>query len=93
MKQTITPRARKTKNGFSIYLDKYVNGKRTYETIFKNVTRKDKNQKLVEAEKIIKQILNNYNSCTLFEFLDEYKNNYIQKDIRVINAVEDFPFW
>lgn len=87
MKQTITPRARKTKNGYSIYLDKYVNGKRSYETIFKNVTKKDKNQKLVEAEKIIKQILKNYNSYTLFEFLDEYKNNYIQKDIRVINAV------
>lgn len=83
----VTPRARKTKKGFSIYLDKYVNGKRTYETIFKNVSAKEKNRKLVEAEEIIDMILKNYKSYSLFKLLDEYSSNYIQKDSRVINAV------
>lgn len=83
----ITPRAKKTKKGFSIYLDKYVNGKRTYETIFKNVPAKEKNRKLVEAEEIINKILENYNSYSLFELLEEYSNNYIKKDVNVIIAV------
>ena len=87
MKQKITPRARKTKNGFSIYLDKYVNGKRTYETIFKNVKANEKNRKLVEAENAINKILKNYNSYSLFDLLDEYYNSYLQKDYRVIKAV------
>lgn len=83
----VTPRAKKTKKGFSIYLDKYANGKRTYETIFKNVSAKEKNRKLVEAEEIIDKILKNYKSYSLFKLLDEYSSNYIQKDSRVINAV------
>jgi len=82
-----TARARKTKKGFSIYIDKYVNGVRTYETLFKNVSAKEKNRKLVEAEDIITKRLKIKDSGAVFDLLENYQKNYQQKDVRVINAV------
>lgn len=82
-----TARAKKTKKGFSIYLDKYEKGERTYETIFKNVSAREKNRKLVEAEDMIAERLKIKDSGTVFELLKNYQKNYLQKDIRVINAV------
>jgi len=96
----VTPRARKTKKGFSIYLDVYHKGVRRYKTLYKEVSFKDKRSYLNRAEVTANEmmqyellryddnnILTHKSEESFTSFLDYYMGQYHRQDYRVIKAV------